>query len=56
VAVLLVLGVVIYFRIFRMKIQKEELSRDSSALFAQDGKGIALSTYSPCNTSLYLTL
>ncbi|QCD79186.1 chitin elicitor receptor kinase 1 [Vigna unguiculata] len=38
VAVLLVLGVVIYFRIFRMKIQKEELSRDSSALFAQDGK------------------
>ncbi|XP_022640207.1 lysM domain receptor-like kinase 3 isoform X1 [Vigna radiata var. radiata] len=38
VAVLLVLGVVIYFRIFRKKIKKEELSRDSSALFAQDGK------------------
>ncbi|KOM51464.1 hypothetical protein LR48_Vigan09g012300 [Vigna angularis] len=38
VAVLLVIGVVIYFRIFRKKIKKEELSRDSSALFAQDGK------------------
>ncbi|ESW18020.1 hypothetical protein PHAVU_006G006700 [Phaseolus vulgaris] len=38
VAVLLLLGVFIYFRRFRKKIQKDELPRDSSALFAQHGK------------------
>ncbi|CAJ1965538.1 unnamed protein product [Sphenostylis stenocarpa] len=54
VAVILLLGVFIYVRYFRKKkIQKEELiPRDSSALFAQDGKGIDLCTYTPCNTSL----